>query len=38
MSSWENGTKSSPKKGGKNYVAMNREGVKHGCIDSKVLI
>jgi len=36
VSGWQQHTVSSVKEPSKNFVAMNREGVKNGCIDSKV--
>ena len=38
MSGWQEHTVSSVKEPEKNFVAMNREGVKNGCVDSKVPI
>jgi hypothetical protein len=37
VSGWQQHTVSSVKEAGKNFVAMNREGVKQGCTDSKVI-
>lgn len=36
VSGWQQHTVSSVKEPEKNFVAMNKEGVKHGCVDSKV--
>lgn len=36
IGNWELPTKSDAKEGGKDYIAMNREGVRNGFIDSKV--
>lgn len=36
IGNWEEGQRSGAKEGGKDYIAMNREGLKQGYIDSKV--
>lgn len=36
IGNWQLPTKSEVKEGGKDYISMNREGVKNGCLDSKV--
>ena len=36
IGSWEEAKQTDSKKGGKDYISMNREGIKNGCIDSKV--
>jgi hypothetical protein len=38
VSGWQQHTVSSVKETGKNFVAMNKEGIKQGFIDSKVRI
>jgi hypothetical protein len=36
VSGWQQHTVSSIREPGKNFVAMNKEGIKQGCTDSKV--
>jgi hypothetical protein len=36
IGNWQEGQRSDPKEGGKDFISMNREGIKRGFIDSKV--